>query len=250
MKLLYFSSGPRHRVLEAILKAGHQIEKIYVTDPERWPKVRPTIALAEQYGIPLRVLPKREVVSLADDVRGRLCLSAGFAYLFPKETINAASLMLNVHGTLLPKYAGARTLNWVVARREASSGVTVHRIDQGVDTGPILLQRAFPLSPFETGVSLARKTLEFEPAVVVDALKMLETGQARFQNQDAQNVERLPDRTPEHSEVDPSKSLLELFSAIQAADPDHYPAHFYVHGQRVCIRLWRPDKPADEADLI
>ena len=250
MKLFYFSSGPRHRVLEAVIKAGHQIERIYVTDPERWPKIRPTIKLAEQHGIPLRVLHKREVASLADDVRGRLCLSVGFAYLFQRETIDAASLMLNVHGTLLPKYAGARTLNWVVARREATSGVTIHRIDQGVDTGPILLQRAFPLSLFETGISLARKTLEFEPTVVVDALKMLETGEARFENQDVQDVERLPDRVPEHSEIDPSKSLLELFSAIKAADPDHYPAHFYVQGQKVCIRLWRPDKPADEADLI
>ena len=58
--------------------------------------------------------------------------------------------MLNVHGTLLPYYAGARTINWIIENGENFSGVTVHKIDKGMDTGPILLQERFAISPFDT----------------------------------------------------------------------------------------------------
>ena len=250
MELYYFSSGPRERVLEALLAAGHKVVGVFVTDPARWPQVVRTIEVAERHGLGVRIVHRRDLEGLGNELRGSTCLSAGFAYLFPETFIAATKVCLNVHGTLLPKYAGARTLNWVIEKGERESGVTVHVIDAGVDTGPIVLQRAFPVSPFDTARSLYRKTLAFEPAVVVEALALFESGRAVIRPQDLRGVVRYPDRTPEHSRLDPTRPLLELFDKIRAADPDRYPAHFYVGGERVCVRLWRPEKPADESDLV
>lgn len=250
MKLLYFSSGPRERVLEALLQAGHQIETVFATDPDRWPKVAPTIQLARHAAIPVRIVHRANLSDLVPDVEGKLCLSVGFAFILPKSVIDAASIFLNVHGSLLPKYGGARTLNWVIAYGETKSGVTVHKIDEGMDTGPILCQRDFPVSIFDTGPSLARKTYEFEPSVVLDALAFLEGGKASFRRQEDVPSAQHPNRIPEHSEIDPALPLIELYDQIRAADPERYPAYFFVDGQKVCIRMWRSDKPADEFDLL
>ena len=250
MELLYFSSGPRERVLAAVIAASHRILEVITTDPTARPQVAKTIAVAERHAIPVRVVSRDCLAGLAELVRDRVCLSVGFAYLFPEPLINAAALCLNVHGTLLPEYAGARTLNWVIANGEAESGITVHRIDAGVDTGPIMVQRPFPVSRFDTGPSLFEKTLALEPAVVIEALALVESGRAVYAPQDHTGVRRWPDRTPEHSMVDPARPLLELYDAIRASDPRRYPAYFMVDGQKVCIKLWRPTKPESDEYLL
>lgn len=251
MRLTYLSSGPREAVLTALLDAGHEVSHVYVTDPERWPKVVPTIALARAANIPVDVLHRSDLAAPPPGLRGATCLSVGFGFILPPAFLSHIGLCLNVHGTLLPDYPGARSLNWVIARGETRSGVTIHVVDRGVDTGPVVLQRAFALSPFETGRSLARKTLAFEPAVVLEALAIVEReGISNARPQGLPGHPPLPDRIPEHSRLDPSRPLAELIDAIRAADPEHYPAYFEHRGERVCLRLWRPDKPTDEYDLI
>jgi methionyl-tRNA formyltransferase len=250
LEITYLSGGPRERVLDAILKAGHTVDRVVVNDPDRWPKVRPTIELAQAHALPVTIArTKSELPLLCDLVRDRICFSAGFNYILPKQVIEAARCFLNVHGSLLPRYPGM-TVPWAIERSDSESGVTVHFIDEGVDTGDILLQRRFPLSKFETTRSMMRKTLELEPSVVVEALRLYEATSGARRTPQVSTDPTLPRRRPQHSEVNPEKSLLELFDKIRAADPEHYPAHFFLHGEKVCIRLWRPDKPAEEADLI
>ena len=243
MDLVYFSSGPRERVLNALLQSGHKVSAVFVTDPQFWPKVAPTVTLAESADIPVRIISKSELSTIGSELSGQTCLSVGFGYLFPPPFLEAVELCLNVHGTLLPDYAGARTLNWIIENCESESGVTVHKVDGGVDTGPILLQARFPLTKFDTVDSLYAKTLDFEPQVVLQALEMVEDGTARYttQTQDHTSVVRYPDRVPEDSEIDPTRSLTELYDKIRAAPPDRFPAYFFVNGEKVCIRMWRPD---------
>lgn len=252
LDLHFFTGGPRVAVMEAVLDAGHRVERVYANDPERWPKVLPCIELARRRDIPVAIVKRRhELAEIEGEIAGRLCLSAGFNYLFPSSFLESAAACLNVHGSLLPKYKGARTLAWAIEQGERESGVTVHLVDPGMDTGPILLQRSFPLSPFETTKSLARKTGAFEPEVVVEALDIFERkGVAACRAQAPIDDIDWPNRSPDHSEVDPKRPLLDLFNKIRAADPVDYPAHFYVEGQKVCIRLWRPDKPESENDLV
>lgn len=250
MKLYYFSSGPRERVLRAIIEAGHTVLGVFVTDPNAWPKVQPTVDIAKRHDIPLRIVTRETLVEVADLVGRQVCLSVGFAYLFPEQFIQSTKICLNVHGTLLPKYRGARTLNWVIENGDLESGVTVHQIDTGVDSGPILLQRSFPVSIFDTGRSLYRKTLEFEPPVVLEALALYELGKAVFSPQDDAAVVRYPDRLPEHSEIDPALPLQSLYNKIRAADPERFPAYFCVGGEKVCIKMWRQSKASQEADLV
>lgn len=252
LDLVYFTGGPRDRVLRAITVAGHRVVHLYANDPSRWPKVIPSLEFATESGIPCTIIPnKRALSDILEGVRGRVCFSAGFNYLFPSAFLSAVRACINVHGSLLPKYKGARTLAWAIEEGESKSGVTVHRVDEGMDTGDVLLQTAFDLSPFETTRSLARKTAEIEPQVVVEALALFEAyGFDRAQPQGAPAAPDWPNRFPHHSELDPSLSLTQLINKIRAADERNYPAYFMHHGEKVCIKIWRPDKPQDEFDLV
>lgn len=251
MRLHYFSSGPREQVLDALVREGHNVAGVWITDPERWPKIATTIRLAQAYGIPIRQVRRTDLPAVGRELAGETCLSVGFGLLFPVAFLESVGTCLNVHGTLLPDYPGARSLNWIIVEGERSSGVTIHIVDEGMDTGPIILQRAFPVSRFDTARSLARKTLDFEPAVVVEALNLFEReGPAAARPQNPAGAKRFPDRTPAHSEIDPQRPLIEQYNIIRASDPDRYPAFFMLDGQKVCIRLWRPDKGHDEDDMI
>lgn len=251
LKLHYFSGGARERVFSALLDAGHTIERAYFNDPERWPKLLATVDLAKSIGIPVYFIRKKaELSSLIPELRGKVCLSVGFNYLFPQALLDEAEIVLNVHGSLLPKYPGARTLSWLIENGDCESGVTVHIVDKGIDSGPIILQKKFLLSPFETIKSLSIKTLEFEPAVVIEALAKYERDGVAGARPIVSSSEHPPNRIPEHSKLDPSQSLLSLFNKIRASDPDRYPAYFEIFGEKVFIRMWRPNKPDDEADQI
>jgi len=251
MRLHYFSSGPRERVLDAVIHAGHEIAGVYVSDPVRWPKVAPTVQIAERRRIPVRIVRRADLPALGCQLAGQTCLSVGFALIFPPTFLDRVGCCLNVHGTLLPNYPGARTLNWIIEQGEQESGVTVHLVDAGVDSGPILLQRSFPISHFDTGRSLTRKTLAFEPQVVVDALAFFALlGAQAARPQRIAEAKRFPDRVPAHSQIDPSRPLAALYNQIRAADPDLYPAFFWMDGEKVCVRMWRPLKPAGEEDMV
>jgi methionyl-tRNA formyltransferase len=251
MKIVYFTSGPRERVLKALLDHGFDIRLIVTTPVEKTPKIKPTLALASTAGIPVKtVQSKKELIpSELGLEKSDLLLSVGFAYLFSEQFLNSVSLALNVHGTLLPDYPGARSLNWIIENGESTSGVTIHKIDSGMDTGPVLLQERFAVSKFDTGQSLMRKTLEFEPQVVVRALELLKSG-ASFSPQRTTDIKHFPDRTPSDSEIDPTKSLLELYNKIRAAHPVDYPAHFYLDGEKISVVLRRVVRPRGEEDML
>src|SRR5947209_2711589 len=107
-----FSGGPRERVLQALIDAGYRVTAIFINDPDRWPKIKPTVDLATAHSIPVRVVKtKAELSTILPEIAGKNCLSAGFNYLVPQSLLAKVGMFLNVHGSLLPKYAG-RTLPW------------------------------------------------------------------------------------------------------------------------------------------
>jgi methionyl-tRNA formyltransferase len=85
--------------------------------------------------------------------------------------------------------------------------------------------------------------------LLIDALQLMDTPGFEPMQQDESQATIYPKkRRPEDSEIDPNKSLVELFDTIRACDPQDFPAFFFIEGQRVCIRLWRPERPVEEDD--
>ncbi len=242
--------GPRHRVLLKLIERGVHVSLVFIPDNDN-PKLEETLKICSDFSIPVKKLSKPSLSLKVDGIANMPCLSLGFPYLFPQSFINQARFIVNVHGTLLPKYRGACTLNWIIENDEQESGVTVHFVDSGCDTGNIILQRSFPLSIFDTGKSLYRKTLEFEPEVVCEALKILYTNNnIPLISQKNLECKQYPNRKPFHSELDISKPLMNLYNQIRASDPEKYPAYFFINGEKVCIKIWRETKSSSEEDMV
>lgn len=181
---------------------------------------------------------------------GNALLSIGFPYLIPADLLRLFQPALNVHPTQLPRYRGPTTGAYVLINNEQESGSTVHYMTEHMDRGDIVAQSRVSLTPFETLRSLQRKVYSREPDLVIEALEALKNG-IKLQLQDQSHASEFPKkRVPADSEIDPTRPLNELFNTIRACDPDEFPAFFMIHGQKVCIRLWRPDKKQDEFDEI
>lgn len=111
---------------------------------------------ASRLGIPLSwpATAGRSVVAAAEATRADLCLVAGLDRILSASTIAALPPVVNVHPSLLPHYRGPSPDFWQLDDAVPTSGVTLHRIDAGVDTGPILLQAEFPVAPWQDRVAL------------------------------------------------------------------------------------------------
>ncbi|MBT5073841.1 MAG: hypothetical protein HOH18_08440 [Kordiimonadaceae bacterium] len=254
-KIYYFVGGGMEKVTQALIDGGHSIEKVFYKPTSGSSKSDASLNIANIYNIPIQAINHRsELIALGTELKGKFCFSAGFSFLFPKEFLNATGLCVNIHGAILPDYPGARTLNWVLENGETQSGITIHIIDEGIDTGDIILQETFPISVFDTPRSLAAKTQALEPALVLKALALLNSGEAQPIKQENINFNdrRLENRTPKHSQLDIDYSLSELYNQIRAADPENYPSYFYINGQKILLKISRENKSENEpfSDLM
>ncbi len=181
---------------------------------------------------------------------GNSLLSIGFPYLIPNKLLELFHPALNVHPTLLPHYRGPTTGAYILLNDERESGSTVHHMTAEMDRGAIVAQSRVALTCFDTIRSLQRKVYAEEPQLVINALAALDSGEPA-QLQDESIASEFPKRrTPADSEIDPTRPLIELFNHIRACDPEDFPAFFIYKGERVCIRLWRPEKSAYAEDEI
>ncbi len=249
--VVLFGGRDREASIFALHAAGHRIRAIVVPEKPA-PRLSASTRKLEDAGLPVVFTGRADLANVLGPFEGSLLLSIGFPFLLKQEHLALFPLCLNVHPTLLPRYRGPTSGAHILMNNETESGATVHLIDEGMDTGPIVLQRRVALSRFDTIRSLMRKVYAIEPELICEAIERVSSPEFRPEPQAEQLASCYPHvRTPNDSRIDPERSLTELFDAIRACDPEDYPAHFYLEGQKVCIRLWRPERPeADGPDMI
>jgi methionyl-tRNA formyltransferase len=142
---------------------------------------------------------------------------------------------LNVHDALLPAYAGFSPLIWALINDEKEVGVTAHIMNEELDAGDIVLQRAVPVEPADTTVDLFHKTLELFGPITVDGLALIASGRTEWTAQDRSKASFFHKRSDEDSRIDwhwPATDLANLVRAL----PDPYPNAYTFHrGERIRI---------------
>lgn len=182
MKLVFMGT-PDFAVetLRSIVKAGHEVLGV-VTQPDK-PKGRgkalqPTPVKIEAERSGLTVYQPEDVrssafVEILKRLEPEVIVVVAFGQLLSKEILDIPVYgCLNVHASLLPSYRGAAPIQWAVIRGEKESGVTIMRMDEGLDTGDMLAKKAVPLEKEETGESL------FERLSILGAELLAETLEA------------------------------------------------------------------------
>jgi methionyl-tRNA formyltransferase len=126
---------------------------------------------------------------------------------------------LNLHASLLPKYRGAAPIQWAIARGESITGVTTMRIDEGLDTGDILLQRELPIEPDDTAETLGPKLAAVGAELMVETLRGLESGQVRAVPQNHALATLAPILKKEDGRIDFARTSAEILNRLRGFQP-------------------------------
>jgi methionyl-tRNA formyltransferase len=141
---------------------------------------------------------------------------------------------LNVHASLLPRYRGAAPIHRAIEAGEKETGVTVFRIDEGVDTGEILLQRKTPIDGQETAPELYQRLSVMGASALLEAMEALENGKAAPVKQDSALACAAPKLSRDEGRVDWRLPVEAVFNKLRAHKP--FPgSYFFINGKRLNI---------------
>ncbi len=251
-KIIFLSgAADKSKLLEELISNGHNIVAVVLPQSKKYEKnYAALIKVANKAKIEIIISPPSELNKYTKDIDFDILISSGYPFIIPAEVFSRAHTALNFHPTLLPKYRG-RYLHPILINNDKETGVSAHLIDENYDTGPIVKQIKYPVETFDTIKSLSRKNIAAEIKLVLQVLEEAYAGKLKTQAQDENSSSSyFKQRTPEDSEINPEKSLKDLFYEIRCCDPDLYPAYFIVDGQKVYIKIYRKDKADDEFDMI
>jgi methionyl-tRNA formyltransferase len=211
---LIFCGTPQFAVppLEALHQAGHHVALV-VTQPDR-PKGRgmelalsPVKQKALELGLavaqPERIKNNVEFRAELEAIAPECIAIVGYGRIVPRWMLDLPPLgNINLHASLLPKYRGAAPIQWAIASGETVTGNTTMRIDEGLDTGDILLQRELAIEPGESSVQLAPRLAAMGAALLVESISALGAGTLHPRPQQHELATLAPILTREDGRVD------------------------------------------------
>jgi methionyl-tRNA formyltransferase len=237
--------------LEALLDSGHDVAAL-VTQPDRASgrgqalAAPPTKPVAERRGLPVLQPPRvraPEAQAQLAALRPELQVVVAFGQILPRSVIDLAPLgTVNLHASLLPKLRGAAPIQWAIANGESETGVTTMQIDEGLDTGPLLLARATPIAPEETAAELEPRLARLGAELLVETIAGLERGTLRPTPQDATRATYAPLLRKEDGRVDWTRPARVLASRARGFQP--WPGAFTTHAGRLLKLLRVREEPA------
>jgi len=157
-----------------------------------------------------------------------LIVVAAYGHILPKSILDIPRLgCINVHASLLPKYRGAAPINWAVARGETVTGITIMRMDEGMDTGPMLHVREMPIGEEDTAETIFAKLSILGAEALLEALRRLREGTLDETPQDAALATYAPMLKKEHGRIDWSRPAREVLNLVRGMTP--WPSAFALH---------------------
>ena len=212
--------------LEALLKSDDSVVGI-VTQPDR-PKGRGQILTPS----PVKLLAQREQIPLLQPLKIKdpeffhvlaswkpdLIAVAAFGRILPPAILSLPLLgCINVHGSLLPKYRGAAPIQWAVINGETETGITTMLMDEGMDTGAMLLQEAIPINLDDTAGTLSPRLAELGARLLVETITLLKAGTLMPRPQDSSRATLAPLLKKEDGIIDwalPATALANLIRGL------------------------------------
>lgn len=228
---LVFCGTPQFAVptLKALSRVGHRVDLV-LSQPDRASgrglevQISPVKQYAEQHGLAIAQPEKiRNNTELQEHLRALspdAIVIVAYGRLIPLWMLALPKHgNLNVHASLLPTYRGAAPIQWAVANGEMETGVTTMRIDEGLDTGDILLQERVPILPGQTSVELSPVLAEAGADLMVRTLVGLEQGTLQATPQDHRRATLAPILEREDGRIDWTRTAQQIFNRWRGFQP-------------------------------
>jgi methionyl-tRNA formyltransferase len=250
MKLV-FCGTPQFAVpsLEILARTGFDL-RLVISQPDR-PQGRgmeltapPVKRSALELGLPVM---QPEKIKANEELRQQLSalepdaiIVVGYGRIIPPWMLHLPRFgNVNVHASLLPKYRGAAPIQWAIAMGEKVTGVTTMKLDEGLDTGDILLERQTPIGPEDTAVTLAPRLATVGADLLVETLRGIEQGSISPVPQDHAKATLAPILKKEDGLIDFSRSAAEIENRLRGFQP--WPgAYTKLRGKNLKVVSARP----------
>lgn len=216
------------RHLDALLSSGHKVVGVF-TQPDR-PAGRgkklmpsPVKVLAEEHGLPIfqpASLRPQENQQLVADLNADVMVVVAYGLILPKAVLDMPRQgCVNVHGSLLPRWRGAAPIQRSLWAGDAETGVTIMKMDVGLDTGDMLFKLACPITNEDTSATLYDKLADLGPQGLIETLQQLADNTATPEVQDEALVTYAEKLSKEEAQLDWSLSAAQLERCIRAFNP-------------------------------
>lgn len=233
------------RHLDALLSSGHNVVGVF-TQPDR-PAGRgkklmpgPVKALAEEHGLPVfqpASLRPEENQQLVADLNADVMVVVAYGLILPKAVLGMPRLgCINVHGSLLPRWRGAAPIQRSLWAGDAETGVTIMKMDVGLDTGDMLYKLSCPITPEDTSATLYDKLAELGPQGLIKTLEQLAEGTAKPEVQDEALVTYAEKLSKDEALLDWALPAAQLERCIRAFNP--WPVSWMVIDDQP-VKVWK-----------
>lgn len=227
--------------LKALLEQGEDLVGV-ITVPDRAGQVKPnpTKEFATEATIPLLLPSSLKDPKVTDWVKSLLPEVIVLAFvtdIIPKGIIDIPKYKaINYHPSLLPRYRGGSAINWAIINGETETGVTIHYIDAGIDTGDIIIQERVPIYPEDTVASLYFERLyPIGVRMIAETVRMIGEGKAPRIKQDNSQASYQPVIQEKHVIIDFARSAQNVHNLIRGSNPNPG-ATTYLQGKK--IKIW------------
>jgi len=235
-------------VLDALYASGHKIDGVF-TQPDKPAgrgnklKASPVKVLAEKYGLavfqPARI-KTAEAVRQIKDLQPECIVVVAFGQLLSKEILEIPPYgCINVHASLLPAYRGAAPIHWAVMNGEIKTGVTTMLMDEGLDTGAMLMMKEYPISPEATTGELHDALARIGAKALLNTLIGLENG-AVYPVPQPEGSSYAPLLTREHERLEWSWTAAKIHNRIRGLNP--WPGAFAFFREEQ-VKIWLSEQP-------
>ena len=260
---LVFCGTPRFAVptLEALIGAGHEIALV-VSQPDRpvgraqqmtAPPVKQTaLAAGLEVTQPEKIRSNEEFRARLEAIAPDAIVVVAYGRIVPPWMLALPRLgCINLHASLLPRYRGAAPIQWAIANGENVTGNTTMLLEEGLDTGPILMQQALAFRPEQTAVDLFEELAGGGAPLVVETLARLDAGTLQPRPQDHSRATLAPVLKREDGRMDfAARTAMELKNRWRGFQP--WPGAFtFFDGKKLIVhRMELTDAPADSTESV
>ncbi|MBQ6967820.1 MAG: methionyl-tRNA formyltransferase [Lachnospiraceae bacterium] len=231
--------------LKALIEAGEDVV-LSVTQPDREKGRGKELSMPEvkkcalEHGVQVFQPEKVREAGAVQRIREaepEIIVVAAFGQILTKEILDIPKYgCVNIHASLLPEYRGASPIQCCIADGKEKTGVTIMQMDEGLDTGDILMQREIPISADETGGSLFDRLSELGSEMIVEALPLIREGKLTPVKQDDSRATYVGTLKKDSGVLDFSKDAEELERLVRAMDP--WPGTFCNYKDK-SLKIWK-----------
>jgi methionyl-tRNA formyltransferase len=230
-------------ILRAIHKSKHKLISV-VTQPDR-PKGRgrklgipPVKEAAKELLLPVmqpQTAKDKAFIGEVKRISPDIIVVAAYGRILTRELLDIPPLgCINVHASLLPKYRGVAPIQWAIVNGERKTGITIMKMDEGMDTGDIFLAQEVAIGDEDTAQILHDRLAQVGASLIVKAMDQLDRGALRPIPQDHREASYAPPLKKEDGLIDWSQDARDIFNRIRGFNP--WPGAFtYLKGSRLKI---------------